>query len=200
MCPNNRGKEKEGKQKKESHPTCDRAEPVPVCTRLLGAFAPFAVRQRDLSRDGSLSERLRVPQRIMELVSYKQLMKKVHNKDLSNEANCPVTCCLDPFFHLKNFFSIYYPFFHIVGPACHCGRSRLSLSSTFPTSFSLHSVGPACHCGRSPFSLSYRPLSLSSTSPTPISPYPIGPACHCGRSRLFPSPPSPHLLPFFFIF
>lgn len=27
-----------------------------------------------------------VPQRIMELVSYKQLMKKVHNKDLSNEA------------------------------------------------------------------------------------------------------------------
>ena len=28
-----------------------------MCTRLLGAFAPFAVRQRDLSRDGSLSQR-----------------------------------------------------------------------------------------------------------------------------------------------
>ena len=28
-----------------------------MCTRLLGAFAPFAVRQRDLSRDGSLSHK-----------------------------------------------------------------------------------------------------------------------------------------------
>ena len=28
-----------------------------MCTRLLGAFAPFTVRQRDLSRDGSLSQR-----------------------------------------------------------------------------------------------------------------------------------------------
>ena len=100
--------------------------------------------------------------------------------------NCPVTCCLDPFFHLQNF-SIYYPFFNIIGPACHCGRSRLFPSSTFPTPFSLLSIGPACHCGRSR-------LFLSSTFPTPISLHPIGPACHCGRSRLslsstFSTPP-----------
>ena len=96
--------------------------------------------------------------------------------------NCPFTCCLDLFFHLQNF-SIYYPFFNIIGPACHCGRSRLF---TFPTPFSLHSIGPACHCGRSR-------LSLSSTFSTP-SPFLnlIGPACHCGRSRLFLPLPSPH--------
>ena len=76
-------------------------------------------------------------------------------------------------------FSIYYPLFYIIGPACHCGRSRLSPSSTFPTPFSLHPTGPACHCGRSR-------LSPSSTFPTPFPLPPTGPACHCGRSRLFP--------------
>ena len=76
-------------------------------------------------------------------------------------------------------FSIYYPLFNIIGPACHCGRSRLSPSSTLPTPFSLHPTGPACHCGRSR-------LSPSSTFPTPFPLPPTGPACHCGRSRLFP--------------
>ena len=135
--------------------------------------------------------------------------------------NCPVTCCLDPFFHLQNF-SIYYPFFNIIGPACHCGRSRLFPSSTFPTPFSLLSIGPACHCGRSRLSLSSTfstpppflnligpachcgrsRLFLSSTFPTPISLHslhPIGPACHCGRSRLslsstFSTPPPFYLI------
>ena len=99
--------------------------------------------------------------------------------------NCPVTCCLDPFFHLHKFFHLL-PLFYIIGPACHCGRSRLSPSSTFPTPFSLHPTGPACHCGRSR-------LSPSSTFPTPFSLPPTGPACHCGRSRLFFPLPYPHL-------
>ena len=90
-----------------------------------------------------------------------------------------------PLFPSSKIFPSITPFFNIIGPACHCGRSRLSLSSTFPIPFSLHSIGPACHCGRSR-------LFPSSPFPTPISPYPIGPACHCGRSRhLFPLP-SPH--------
>ena len=104
--------------------------------------------------------------------------------------NCPVTCCLDTFFHLHKFFHLL-PLFYIIGPTCHCDRSRLSPSSTFPTPFSLHPTGPACHCGMSR-------LSPSSTFPTPFSLPPTGPACHCGRSRLFPSssfstPPSSSL-------
>ena len=91
--------------------------------------------------------------------------------------NCPVTCCLDPFFHLHKFFHLL-PLFCIIGPACHCGRSRLFPSSTFSTPFSLLPIGPACHCGRSR-------LFPSSTFSTPFSLPPIGPACHCGRSRLF---------------
>ena len=75
-----------------------------------------------------------------------------------------------------------------------------NLSPSYRPGLSLWQVPPISFLflfHTSPFSLSYRPLSLSSTSPTLISPYPIGPACHCGRSRLFPSPPSPHLPPFF---
>ena len=49
-------RKKKANTRQESHPTCSRAGPVPVCTRLLGAFAPFTVRQRDLSRDGSLGD------------------------------------------------------------------------------------------------------------------------------------------------
>ena len=92
-----------------------------------------------------------------------------------------------------------------IGPARHCGRSRLFPSSSFstPPSSSL------CHCGRSrlspsifstsllPLTLSYRPgLSLWQVPPfhppSSLSPFfypfplpPIGPACHCGRSRQF---------------
>ena len=75
-----------------------------------------------------------------------------------------------------------------------------NLSPSYRPGLSLWQVPPISFLflfHTSPFSLSYRPLSLSSTSPTLISPYPIGPACHCGRSRLFPSPPSPHLPPLF---
>ena len=140
---------------------------------------------------------LKLPSRLKILVKNGTSVLSIHLDQVSARSvgwplvyffllNCPVTCCLDPFFHLQNF-SIYYPFFNIIGPACHCGRSRLFPSSTFPTPFSLHSIGPACHCGRSR-------LFLSSTFPTPISLHPIGPACHCGRSRLslsstFSTPP-----------
>ena len=143
---------------------------------------------------------LKLPSRLKILVKNGTSVLSIHLDQVSARSvgwplvyffllNCPVTCCLDPFLHLQNF-SIYYPFFNIIGPACHCGRSLLSPSSTFPTLFSLHSIGPACHCGRS------RPF-LSSTFPTPISLHPIGPACHCGRSRLslsstFPTPFSLH--------
>ena len=63
--------------------------------------------------------------------------------------NCPVTCCLDPFFHLQKFFHLLPFLFNIIGPACHCGRSRLFPSSPFPTPISPYPIGPACHCGRS---------------------------------------------------
>ena len=101
-----------------------------------------------------------------------------------------------------------------IGPACHCGRSRLFPSSSFSTppssslsyrpSLSLWQVPPfsfyllyISSSSHSPLTLSYRPgLSLwqvppfhppSSLSPSfyPFRLPPIGPACHCGRSRQF---------------
>ena len=77
----------------------------------------------------------------------------------------------------------------LIGPACHCGRSRLFFPPLFlphpPRPFlSLSSIGPACHCGRSrQFLISPLLSKIFSTSSTPL-PCLIGPACHCGRSRL----------------
>ena len=54
-----------------------------------------------------------------------------------------------PLFSFFINFSTYCSLLYIIGPACHCGRSRLFPSSTFSTSLSLSLTGPACHCGRS---------------------------------------------------
>ena len=67
-------RKKKANTRQESHPTCSRAGPVPVCTRLLGAFAPFTVRQRDLSRDGSLSQKVTEIQVV-------ELIKARHSND-----------------------------------------------------------------------------------------------------------------------
>ena len=99
------------------------------------------------------------------------------------------------------------PFFFTlpIGPASHCGWSRLS--SISPPSLALtttpsHYLGPACHCGRSrlvspPFYLSTSHIRTTLISITlltyiPLPHIPSGPACHCGRSR----PPSPFPTPY----
>ena len=62
----------------------------------------------------------------------------------------------------------------LIGPACHCGRSRLFFPPFYlphpPRPFiSLSSIGPACHCGRSrQFLIS--PL-LSKFFPPPLPPF-----------------------------
>ena len=76
----------------------------------------------------------------------------------------------------------------LIGPACHCGRSRLFFPPFYlphpPRPFiSLSSIGPACHCGRSRQFLTSPLLSKFFPPPLPPLPYLIGPACHCGRSR-----------------
>ena len=92
----------------------------------------------------------------------------------------------------------------LIGPACHCGRSRLSPSSIFSTflPLSLSLIGPACHCGRS--RLFFPPLFLPHPPRPFLSLSSIGPACHCGRSRqflispllskIFPPSPLPFLI------
>ena len=79
-------------------------------------------------------------------------------------------------------------------PQIFTGPHFLSHLSITPLAFLL---GPACHCGRSrlfPFSKSIYISLLSFTVPHKSSHiltflfYSLGPACHCGRSRLPPSP------------
>ena len=81
---------------------------------------------------------------------------------------------------------IVLPHFLVTGPACLFGSScPLSLFFTLP-------IGPASHCGWSRLS-SIFPLTLALT--TTHSHY-LGPACHCGRSRLVSPPSylsTPHI-------
>ena len=125
--------------------------------------------------------------------------------------NCPVTCCLDPFFHLQKFFHLLPLFSHNrpglslwqVPPISFLYLPHIFLSPFYRPGLSLWQVPPISflYLPHTNLSLSYRPglspPSLSSTFPTPISPLPTGPACHCGRSRLslsstFPTPISTH--------
>ena len=128
--------------------------------------------------------------------------------------NCPVTCCLDPFFHLHKFFHLLPPFLHNrpglslwqVPPISFLYLPHTFLSPSYRPGLSLWQVPPFLYLPHTFLSPSYRPgLSLwqvppilSSTLSTPFSHPSIGPACHCGRSRLFPSssfstPPSSSL-------
>ena len=165
--------------------------PACHCGRSRLFFPPFYLPHppRPFISLSSVAFWLKLPSRLKILVKNSTSVLSIHLDQVSARSvgwplvyflplNCPVTGCLDPFFHLHKFFHLL-PLFYIIGPAYHCGRSRLSPSSTFPTPFSLHPTGPACHCGRSR-------LSPSSTFPTPFPLPPTGPACHCGRSRLFP--------------
>ena len=87
------------------------------------------------------------------------------------------------------------PFAHPHGPACHCGRSRLS--THFPHSLPSHlytqpSVIPTSKArlvivaGPAHLHLFLSPHPPLIFIPTPH-PHHSGPACHCGRSRLVPS-------------
>ena len=143
---------------------------------------------------------LKLPSRLKILVKNGTSVLSIHLDQVSARSvgwplvyffllNCPVTCCLDPFFHLHEFFHLLLLFYN---------RPGLSLWQVPPISF--------LYLPHTFLSPSYRPgLSLwqvppipSSTLSTPFSLPSIGPACHCGRSRLFPSssfstPPSSSL-------
>ena len=93
-------------------------------------------------RDGVRSLWLKLPSRLKILVKNGTSVLSIHLDQVSARSvgwppvyffllNCPVTCCLDPFFHLHKFFHLL-PLFYIIGPACHCGRSRLSLPLPSP--------------------------------------------------------------------
>ena len=87
------------------------------------------------------------------------------------------------FYFLHTFLSL-----SLIGPACHCGRSRLFTPPPLPLPSSsyplLLSYRPGLSLWQVPliYSPLFSNLSTSSTSPPLFSP--IGPACHCGRSRL----------------